>query len=93
MNRPNIESNYIPEKEVPTRKLAATFWTELFHKIPEGKALVVKGKDGLRCYEAMRKFKSRMKDDWVEYEGRKMGDTIYIIHYSKESLNNAKKEV
>ncbi len=91
ISQPKIEPNYIPNQEVPTRRLAADFWTSIFHKIPEGKALKVTGQDGKRCYEAIRKFKSREKAKWTEFEGRKIGDTVYIIHYAKNELNPNKQ--
>lgn len=84
MSKPLFTLKYIPEIEVPARNIEHSFWRTTFLEIPKGKALVLEGEYARRSYEAMRKFKSRAKNEWVDFEAVKRRDKTYIVHYSLE---------
>jgi hypothetical protein len=84
MSIPKITPKYIPETEVPCRNIEHSFWRTTFLEIPEGQALVLEKEYARKAYEAMRKFKSRAKKDWVKFEAVKRRDKTYVVHYCEK---------
>ena len=83
---------YIPESELPHRRIESSKWNIIFHKIPVGMAMVLQGKEAESAYYSMRKFKHRRKQDFLVFEGIKRGDTVYIVHWSEEHMKGEANE-